>query len=154
MDTALNPILLSVKPRFADLIFNGLKEAELRRRFIQNAKDRDVFVYVTSPVRTLRGGFRVGHVWHGTPANIWNEVHHMAQVKKREFDEYYGDCSVVYALRITDVWEYNKPMNFQTLKRQLSEFVVPQSWRYVRPEECVFFKNAKRKERLRLTNTA
>lgn len=154
MDTALNPILLSVKPRFADLIFNGRKGAELRRRFIQNAKDRDVFIYVTSPVRTLRGGFRVGHVWYGTPANIWNEVHHMARLKKREFDEYYGDRSVVYALRITDVWEYDKPMNFQTLKQQLSEFVVPQSWRYVRPEEYGFFKNAKRKEGLHLINAA
>ena len=154
MDTALNPILLSVKPPFADLIFNGLKEAELRRRFIQNAKDRDVFIYVTSPVRALRGGFRVGHVWRGTPADIWNEVRHIAQIKKREFDEYYGDCSVAYALRITDVWEYNKLVNFQTLKQRISKFVVPQSWRYVRPEEYQFFKHAKRKGRLRPINAA
>lgn len=154
MNTSLNPILLSVKPRFADLIFNGLKEAELRRRFIQNAKGRDVFIYVTSPVRTLRGGFRVGHVWYGTPADIWNKVHHIVQIKKREFDEYYGNRSIAYALRIIDVWEYKEPMRFQDIKQQFSEFVVPQSWRYVHLEEYKFFNDAKQREQFHSINTA
>ena len=64
MDT--RPLLLSLKPRYADLVFRGLKTAELRRR-IPYVENRDVFVYVSSPVRRLRGGFHVEHVWSGTP---------------------------------------------------------------------------------------
>lgn len=99
----MEPILLSIKPRFAELIFRRLKVAELRRRFLRNAEDRDVFVYVTSPIRELRGGFRVGQVWRGRPDDIWGEVNQLAQVEKKDFDAYYGDRTVAYALRIEDV---------------------------------------------------
>ena len=58
------PLLLSLKPCYADLVFQGLKKAELRRR-IPCVENRDVFIYVSSPVRCLRGGFRVEHVWSG-----------------------------------------------------------------------------------------
>ena len=140
----MDPILLSVKPRFAELIFRLLKEAELRRRFLRNAEDRDVFVYVTSPIRELRGGFRVGQVWRGRPDDIWGEVNQLARVEKKDFDAYYGDRTVAYALRIEDVWEYRNPIDFETLKRQFPGFVAPQSWRYVRPGERDFFERFER----------
>ena len=43
-------------PRYADLIFEGVKKAELRRRALVQMEGRDVFVYVTSPIMQLRGG--------------------------------------------------------------------------------------------------
>ena len=148
MNTASQAILLSVKPRFADLIFDGLKKAELRRRFLRNAKNRDVFIYVTSPERVLRGGFRVGHIWRGTPDDVWNDVWQMAKVEKSEYDAYYADSSTAYALIIKEVWECERPVDFETLKLKFPGFVVPQSWRYVRPKEYAFFMSAKRKAKL------
>ena len=128
------PLLLSLKPCYADLVFLGLKKAELRRR-IPSIENRDVFVYVSSPVRCLRGGFRVEHVWSGSPGEVWKEVEGLARVERREFDAYYAGRSVAYALRISEVWEYDEPVHLEVLRRQLSDFVVPQSWRYVKPEE-------------------
>ena len=136
----MTPILLSIKPRFADLIFKGLKEAELRRRFLRNAKNREVFVYVTSPVRELRGGFRVKHVWQGTPDDVWAKVRQLARVDKKDFDAYYADRKVAYALEIDNVWQSNNPVSFQILKRRFPDFVAPQSWRYVRQEEDEFLR--------------
>ena len=52
-------LLLSLQPRFAEMVFDGTKRTELRRRFAEGLEGCDVFVYVTSPVRELRGGFRV-----------------------------------------------------------------------------------------------
>ena len=49
---------------------------------------RDVFVYVTSPVRELRGGFRVGEVWTGTPEEMWSAVSDVGGVDTRAFDAY------------------------------------------------------------------
>jgi len=128
------PLLLSLKPCYADLVFLGLKKAELRRR-IPSVENRDVFIYVSSPVRCLRGGFRVEHVWSGSPGEVWKEVEGLARVERREFDAYYAGRSVAYALRISEVWEYDEPVHLEVLRRQLSDFVVPQSWRYVKPEE-------------------
>ncbi len=139
------PLLISLKPHYADLVFEGLKQAELRRRITPFIENRDVYIYVSSPVQHLRGGFRVGHVWRGSPDEIWNEVSELASIDKRDFDAYYAGRTIAYALKITDVWEYVYPIDLTTLRKRFPRFVVPQSWRYVRPEEHRSFRRMKRK---------
>lgn len=133
------PVLLSVRPCFADLIFNGLKRAELRRRFAQVAINRDVFVYVSSPDRVVRGGFRVDRVWKGPPEEIWEEVSALARIGRTDFDAYYCGSAVAYALAIADVWEFQSPVSLMTLRNRLDSFSVPQSWRYVKANEADLF---------------
>ena len=82
MNKTTQPLLLSLKPRYADLIFAGRKKAELRRRIASGIEGRDVFIYVSSPVMQLRGGFRVGQVWQGSPEEVWNEVSELVGVNK------------------------------------------------------------------------
>ena len=144
MNRITKPLLLSLKPCYADLIFEGLKKAELRRRIASYIEGRDVFIYVSSPVKQLRGGFRVGHVWQGSPEEVWNEVSELAGVDKRGFDAYYEGREIAYALQITDVWEYENPTDLNRLRKRFPNFVAPQSWRYVRPEEYRSFQNMKR----------
>ena len=132
-------LLLSMKPCYADLVFNGAKTAELRKRIGPHMKDRDVFIYVTSPVRQLRGGFRVEHVWSGSPEEIWSLVSDMAGINKQDFDAYYAGRTTAYALKIVDVWEYDQPFALNTLRELLEGFVVPRSWRYLKPQEQALF---------------
>ena len=129
------PLLLSLRPQYADLVFDGLKSAELRRRFARTAEDREVFVYVTSPIKVLRGGFRVERVWMGKPEDIWTEVSELAGLNKEDFDAYYKGRKIAYALKIADVWEYETPMDLAALRGSFEGFVVPQSWRYLKTEE-------------------
>ena len=89
MTTALRPLIISLKPCYADLLFEGLKTVELRRRIASQLTDRDVFIYVSSPVRALRGGFRVGQVWEGPPDAVWPKVSQLANLDRREFDAYF-----------------------------------------------------------------
>lgn len=144
---ATTPLLFSLKPQYADLVFDGLKKAELRRRITSSMENSDVYIYVSSPVQRLRGGFRVGRVWRGSPDEIWNEVSDLANIDKRDFDAYYAGRTIAYALKITGVWEYEYPAGLTTLRDRLPQFIVPQSWRYVKPEECRSFRRMKRKLR-------
>ena len=144
MDTTTEPLLFSLKPRYADLVFDGLKEAEFRRRITSYMENRHVFIYVTSPVRQLRGGFRIGHVWSGTPEEVWKKVSKLAGVRKRDFDAYYAGRTVAHALEIKDVWEYKNPVSLNALGNRFPDFVVPQSWRYVKPQEYRLFQRMKR----------
>jgi len=143
MSARTKHLLFSLKPQYADLVFDGLKHAELRRRITPDMKDRDVFIYVSSPIRQLRGGFRVGHVWQGSPKDVWKEVSELAGVKKRDFDNYYAGRTIAYALKITGVWECVYPASLDTLRSRFPRFVVPQSWRYVKPEEYRSFRRMK-----------
>ena len=83
------PILISIKPEYADMVFMGLKTAELRRKVSQKLRNRDVYVYSSSPVKQLRGGFRVGEIWSDSPENIWQMVSGLAGVDRETFDDYY-----------------------------------------------------------------
>lgn len=141
MSKSMKPLLLSLKPRYADLVFDGLKKVELRRRSPKNMKGRDVFIYVTNPVRTLRGGFKVGNVWTGTPEEIWKVVSESAGLEKPDFDAYYAGRDIAHAMEIIDVWEYENPVTLDALKRMFRNFVVPQSWRYVKPDEHETFQD-------------
>lgn len=144
MNKTIQPLLLSLKPYYADLIFEGRKKVELRRRIASGIEGRDVFIYVSSPVKQLRGGFRVGHVWQGSPEEVWNEVSELVGVDKQGFDAYYEGREIAYALQVTDVWEYENPVDLSKLRNLFSNFSVPQSWRYVKPEEYRSFRNMKR----------
>ena len=144
-DMNTSPLLLSLKPCYADLVFDGIKKAELRRRITPFMENRYVFIYASSPVRKLRGGFRVECVWSGTPEEVWIKVSKLAGVEKQDFDDYYAGHTFAYALKITDVWEYEYPADLNTLRNRFSDFVVPQSWRYIKPEEHRSFQKMKRK---------
>ena len=134
------PFLFSLKPCYADLVFQGLKEAELRRRISPYMENSDVFIYVSSPVRQLRGGFRIGRVWSGTLDQVWEQVSGFAGIDKQDFYAYYAGCSIAYALKITNVWEYQNPVGLNEIRSQFPSFVVPQSWRYFKPEEHQSFR--------------
>jgi predicted transcriptional regulator len=144
MNNTAQPLLISLKPDYADLVFRGLKTAELRRRLSEHIVDRDVFVYVSSPIKELRGGFRVGQVWSGSPEQIWATVSRLAGVSREVFDNYYYGTNVAFAIEILDVWQYANPRSLDNLRSQFPGFVVPQSYRYVKANEARSFRNLKR----------
>ena len=137
------PLILSLKPNYADLVFSGLKKAELRRRLSSRIANRDVFIYVSSPVKELRGGFRVGQVWSGSPEDIWKMVSNVAGVSRAVFDDYYEGTTVAHALEIVEVWEYANPRSLRSLRESFGGFVVPQSYRYATANECRSFRSMK-----------
>ena len=129
------PLLLSLKPRFAELVFMGEKTVELRRRIASTMIGREVFIYVSSPVRMIRGGFRVTEVWSSDPETVWSEVASRAGVAKAEYDAYYEGCGIAHALALSDVWAHEAPVEIEGVRRALPGFRPPQSWRYARGQE-------------------
>lgn len=148
MTTINRPVLLSLRPHFADLVFRRIKRAELRRRFAKFAKDREVLVYVSSPEQVLRGGFRISEVWQGNPSEIWKKVCNRAGIDRTVFDSYYEGSNVAYALDIADVWELPFPIPLETLKDQLSSFTVPQSWRYLKDDEKILIERMRTEQEI------
>ena len=145
MNTEIQPLIISLKPYYADMLFDGLKKVELRRRIASHVSNRDVYIYVSSPVRELRGGFRVGQVWEGSPEDVWKIVEDLSTITRPEFDDYFRGQAFAYALEVTNVWEYESPVGLSWLRDHIDGFVVPQSWRYARSEEHEAFQGIKRR---------
>lgn len=141
MAVSMAPLLISLRPCYSGPLFEGVKKVELRRQSLTHVEGRDVFIYVTGPVMELQGGFRVGKVWTGTPDEVWETVADSAGVSQRDFDIYYAGQSIACALEIKEVWQYENPISLRMLRHRFQRFVVPQSWRYVKPEEHQSFRN-------------
>ena len=137
------PLLFSLKPRFADLVFMGKKTVELRRRIASVMKGREVFIYVTSPVCMIRGGFRVAEVWSSDPEIVWGEVASRTGVAKTEYDAYYAGCDIAHALALSDVWAHEAPVEIESVRRALPGFRPPQSWRYAKGRELEWLQKFK-----------
>ena len=125
-------LLLSIRPRFAQMIFAGTKTVEVRRvRPTINTGDL-VLVYVTSPTKELQGVFRVGKTVSGSLGSIWNQFGEKTGLTLAEFDTYFSGKDQAHALIIEEAWTLSKPVRLACLRKEKRGFRPPQSFHYIR----------------------
>jgi len=56
-------ILLSIKPKYAELIKSGMKRYEFRRKISKKAGRSKIFIYSTSPVKKITGVFDASMIY-------------------------------------------------------------------------------------------
>lgn len=125
-------VLLSIKPRYAELILAGSKTVELRRSWPSN--DVGVMVlYASAPVQKLVG---IAYVKRVEELNI-DELWTLAQargggVTKEELVEYFEGKRSAYGIIIEGVRTAVRQVE---PKRLFPDFVPPQSFLYLKPLE-------------------
>lgn len=125
-------LLLSVRPKYAELFFSGRKRAELRR-VRPNVKKGDlVLLYVSSPTKALMGAFQVKEVIQGTPLYLWRKTGNHSGITKAEFEAYYSGLSSGFAIVASRVWKLERPIRLSRLKQRWVRFTPPQSYRYIK----------------------
>lgn len=124
-------LLLSLRPEFADKVFDGTKKVELRRIRPRVAIQGLVLVYVSTPVRAIVGAFRVREVIEGSPSMLWKDVRHHAGVTRRQFDEYYIGAAKAYGIFLNSVTRFREPVDLSHLRALWPDFHPPQSYRYL-----------------------
>jgi predicted transcriptional regulator len=85
------PILLSVHPEYARLIFRGTKRAELRRTRPQEGLGL-VLVYETAPVSKITGWFTVNRIETASQDSVWNTYREQLAISHAEFRRYVAGC--------------------------------------------------------------
>lgn len=134
-----NILLLSIKPEYASKIFDGTKKVELRR--VRNRlKSGDlVVVYVTSPEKALVGSFEVEDIIvKDLPEelnNLWKQVEEQAGIERQQFYRYYQGASVGVGIFLKNIKKFPKPLELESLRKQLPNIRPPQSYRYLTPVE-------------------
>ncbi len=135
-----NILLLSIRPEYANKIFEGKKKVELRRvRTRLNSGDL-VIVYVSSPEKALVGSFEVERVItvENLPKelnNLWKQVKEQAGIKRKQFDEYYEGASVGVGIFLKNIQIFPQRLELESLRKQLPNIRPPQSYRYLTPIE-------------------
>jgi predicted transcriptional regulator len=91
--------LFSIKPGYAELIVEGEKTVELRRRFTKNvAAGSIVLIYCTSPTQAIIGFARIKKVELLPLDTLWSKHGSRAKIDEEDFDSYFLGCDEGYAI--------------------------------------------------------
>lgn len=124
----MTAVLLSIKPEFAEKIFNGTKKYEFRKAIFKRPNIHKIIVYASSPVKKVVGEFSIDEILSDTVDVIWNETHQDAGISKQFYQSYYKNHNRAYAIKVGNTIRYKK-------LRDLADYnlmIAPQSFAYIR----------------------
>ena len=126
-------VLLSIKPKYAEMIFAGEKKVELRRSWPIKEDVGVMIVYASAPVQKLIGIVYIDHVEECDFERLWaiSEAHG-GGVTYDELKAYTSGKKSVFGVMI----ERARTAEVQIDPKDLfQDFVPPQSFLYLKPEE-------------------
>lgn len=121
-------VLMSIKPEFAEKIFNGTKKFEFRRSIFKNKNVKRVIVYASSPVQKVIGEFEIGAIIDSDLETLWNQTSAYSGISKEYFDSYFDDKKKGFAIKVKKIKKYSKPLCI----RKNFKVAPPQSFLYLR----------------------
>lgn len=122
-------ILLSIKPQYANRIFEGTKKYEFRKHLAQNNVDK-IIVYSTAPEKLVLGEVEVIGTLSMKPSPLWEATKKEAGISRSNYRAYFRGCSMAYAYKL------GKATLFETPK-VLAEFGINQA-----PQSFVYLNNS------------
>lgn len=120
-------VLLSIKPQYADKIFDGTKKFEFRRSIFKNPNIKKVIVYSSSPVQKVIGEFEIDVILISDLESLWKKTHKYSGITKEYFFSYFVDKEHGYAIKIKNTKKYKKPL---CIKNDFN-VIPPQSFLYI-----------------------
>jgi predicted transcriptional regulator len=106
-------VLLSIKPEFAEKIFQGTKQFEFRRTIFKNKDIKTVVVYASSPVQKVIGEFEIGSIIKEDLASLWQQTKRKAGIEEAYFYDYFVDKAEGYAIQVKSAKRYKEPLSLQ-----------------------------------------
>ena len=121
----MNDVLMSIKPKYVEMLLSGQKTVEIRRRSTRLAPGTRIWIYATSPWSEIVATATVVAIRWGSPDEIWQ--HHGANVGigRSEFDAYISGRDAVSAIALENVRELETPLH---LRNDRCGFHPPQSY--------------------------
>lgn len=132
--TLSRPVVISLRPRFADAILSGEKTVELRRHRMAAPLGTLLILYSSAPVMAVVGTAVLADRDTDRPSSLWNRHRHSMSLTRAEFRDYLTGTDTATALSLRDVTRLPSPFSLSRL-RQAGAFQPPQSFRYLSPDD-------------------
>jgi predicted transcriptional regulator len=124
-------LLLSIRPKFAEQIFEGSKTVELRRVRPRVTAGDLVIVYASGHTKALIGAFQVGELVARAPGTIWKRFGSATGLTKSAFDEYFSGAPTAFGITIAHTWKLATPVLLPALRKLRHGFRPPQGYHYL-----------------------
>lgn len=118
---------MSIKPEFANLIFEDEKGYEFRKVLFKNPDIKTIVVYASSPVQKVIGEFEIEEIISMEPSKLWNKTKDRAGISKSFFLQYFEERLIGHAIKVGKKKLYRTP---KCLKKDF-DVLPPQSFIYL-----------------------
>lgn len=126
----MKAIIISIKPKYTQKIYDGNKIIELRKSvglsFIQNNK---MYIYSSSPKKAITGHAYIDKIEQVSKDEIKQYYLDKIAISNDELENYLTDGKKGIMIWLKNIVEYQKPITLAKLKE--TGFTVPQSYCYV-----------------------
>jgi len=127
-------ILISIKPEFLELIFEGHKTVELRRVLPKNLPSNlEVIFYASSPTKSIVGKARIKNIEIEPIEDLWEKLGNKTGISFEYFQDYFQGKNTGYGLVLDKVVKFSNPLSLGSL-RDMINFSPPQSFMYTPPD--------------------
>jgi predicted transcriptional regulator len=124
-------VVLSIKPQFANKIFDGTKKFEFRKAIFKNQNVTSVLVYASSPVQKVIGEFEIGEIFKFDLKTLWDKTKEHSGITEDYFYEYFENREQGFAIQIKNQVRFTKP---KCLRKDYN-LTPPQSFSYWNSKE-------------------
>ena len=121
-------VLLSIKPKYVEKIFEGKKCYEFRRVMFRTQGVAKIIIYASQPVQKVVGEFEIEEILSLRPKDLWDCTKELSGIEKKYFDEYFKGKTTAHAIKIKNVKRYELP---QDIQEDYNFRRPPQSFRYL-----------------------
>lgn len=121
-------IILSIKPEFAEKIFEGTKMYEFRRSLFKNSSVKSVIVYASAPISKIIGEFEIEEVLYKKIDDLWAETKEYSGIHKSFYLSYFEGKDSGYAIKVKKTKKYK---SYYCIKEKYG-ISPPQSFAYVK----------------------
>ena len=121
-------VLMSIKPKYAQLIKSGKKTVELRRIAPKVSAGDIIVIYESMPVQQITAFCEVESLLSMKPSDLWKVVYPKACITKEKFNQYFQGKQYANGIELKNVSLLDAPKTMRELSWNLRP---PQSYCYI-----------------------
>ena len=127
-------LLMSLRPEFAEPIFQGRKTVELRRRFSKKYEGATIVFYITRPVQQFMFSATIAKVDHSQKKCLWDRYQQECGISQTVFDQYFHGTDHGYAIHLSNVKPIPNQLVLEHAKKVCPQLRQPQSFQILDPK--------------------
>jgi len=127
-------LLMSLRPEFAELILQGRKTVEFRRKFSKKYEGATIVFYITRPVQQFMFTATITQVDHGQKKRLWNMSQQECGISQVAFDQYFSGIDYGYAIHLSNIKLVPNQIVLEHAKKVCPQLRPPQSFQRMEPK--------------------
>ena len=137
-------ILISVEERHTSNILSGNKSVELRRKPLNISSGTRMWIYSKLPRGQVQALAIVDEVVADSLEKIWCLYGAQSAISKSEFDAYFADAEIGYAIVFQEVRPLEPILSLSSIREKIAHFHPPQFFKRLanNSPELAFFQTA------------